>query len=572
MKNVLRIALLFIAGVLSLTAQELFLTIKVDNTNAGTDSPGKGTGYAVLSNDLKSLRYRVTVNNLNGTITASHFHYAPTTGVVHEVVFSGKTATGIWSNIPDSLIDAIFRNNLYLNIHTTTNAGGEVRGEFNIQQFGFPIDINGVNAGTSSPGLGTGYAYFGKMSDTGSISEIRYRATYAGLSGTRSAAHFHELPGGSVVHSIAFADSTADGTWTGFSDANLLKFYKRQMYLNIHSSVNAGGEVRGNLSVVGELGFAGMADGAQASTASNGKGTVWLLLHPDMTAKYAATFANLTGDFSAAHFHTSANGGVIKSLTFVSNHTTGNWTGMSDENIQDLLRGRVYMNVHSSTNAGGEIRANMEFSDGLFTGILDGSQASTSSTAKGTAWINLSDDSARYHATIAGLNGIFSAAHFHTTIGGGVIKAVTFIDSTTTGYWDMQEKIIDLVRGRIYLNVHSSVNAGGEIRADMKAGSGTPTSVQRISEFSPANLALGQNYPNPFNPATTITFQVPAAMQVMLKVYDVIGKEIATVMNEQKQAGSYSVRFDASNLAGGMYFYRLSAGTMVQTKKMILLK
>lgn len=555
-----------------LPAQELFLTIKVDNTNAGTDSPGKGTGYAVLSNDMKSLRYRVTVNNLNGNITAAHFHYVPTSGIVHDVVFNGKTAAGTWNNIPDSLVDAIFRNNLYLNIHTTTNAGGEVQGEISIQQFGFPIEINGVNAGTSSAGTGTGYALFERSSDSSAITAVRYRATYAGLAGTRTAAHFHELPGGTVVHDVVFSDSTTDGTWSGISDANLLKFFKRQMYLNIHTTQSAGGEVRGNLSVVGELGFAGMADGAQASTASNGKGTAWLLLRPDMTAKYSATFASLTGAFSAAHFHTSTNGGVIKELSVVSNHTSGEWTGMSDENIQDLLRGRIYMNVHSTTNAGGEIRATMEFSDGLFTGILDGTQASTISTAKGTAWINLEDDSAQYHATIAGLNGIFSAAHFHTTIGGGVIKAVSFVDSTTAGYWDMQEKILDLVRGRIYLNVHSSVNAGGEIRADMKLGSGTPTSVQRISEYIPETVLLGQNYPNPFNPVTTITFQVPASEQVVLKIYDLIGKEVATLVNERKQAGMYSVRFDASEFAGGIYFYRISAGTMMQTKKMILLK
>ena len=88
----------------------------------------------------------------------------------------------------------------------------------------------------------------------------------------------------------------------------------------------------------------------------------------------------------------------------------------------------------------------------------------------------------------------------------------------------------------------------------------------------PAGFSLSQNYPNPFNQSTIFNFQCPLKSRVSLKVYDVSGREVATVVNEELNAGSYSVRFDAGNLASGIYFYRLNAGDFSDTKKLILLK
>ena len=88
----------------------------------------------------------------------------------------------------------------------------------------------------------------------------------------------------------------------------------------------------------------------------------------------------------------------------------------------------------------------------------------------------------------------------------------------------------------------------------------------------PSTFHLSQNYPNPFNPSTTIQYTVPQRSIVTLKIYDILGNEIATAVNEEKERGFYSINFDASRLASGMYLYRLEAGSFVQTKKMILLK
>jgi photosystem II stability/assembly factor-like uncharacterized protein len=86
------------------------------------------------------------------------------------------------------------------------------------------------------------------------------------------------------------------------------------------------------------------------------------------------------------------------------------------------------------------------------------------------------------------------------------------------------------------------------------------------------NYTLSQNYPNPFNPSTKISWQSPINSHQTLKVYDVLGNEVATLLNEYKSAGSYEIDFNASSLSSGIYFYRLQAGSFIQTKKMILLK
>jgi len=88
----------------------------------------------------------------------------------------------------------------------------------------------------------------------------------------------------------------------------------------------------------------------------------------------------------------------------------------------------------------------------------------------------------------------------------------------------------------------------------------------------PSDFALEQNYPNPFNPSTNIRFSLPEANQVTLKVYDMLGQEVVTLVNEFINAGSYEVTFDASNLPTGIYTYSLTAGDFQSVKKMMLIK
>lgn len=98
------------------------------------------------------------------------------------------------------------------------------------------------------------------------------------------------------------------------------------------------------------------------------------------------------------------------------------------------------------------------------------------------------------------------------------------------------------------------------------------TTVEPLKEILPTKLELQQNFPNPFNPSTNIQYTISNRQFVTLKVCDLLGREVATLVNEEKAPGNYQAIFDASALSNGVYFYRLQAGNFVQTRKMILMK
>ena len=115
-----------------------------------------------------------------------------------------------------------------------------------------------------------------------------------------------------------------------------------------------------------------------------------------------------------------------------------------------------------------------------------------------------------------------------------------------------------------------------DIITDVDDNGGNHINNKNKKNEIPKVYSLSQNYPNPFNPATIINYQLPKASKVLLKIYDLTGREIKTLVNEEQPAGNYKVNFDASRLASGVYFYRITAtggaSSFVQTKKMILMK
>ena len=96
--------------------------------------------------------------------------------------------------------------------------------------------------------------------------------------------------------------------------------------------------------------------------------------------------------------------------------------------------------------------------------------------------------------------------------------------------------------------------------------------VKEIEEGISKSFSLFQNYPNPFNPSTTISYSIPADGHVTLKVYDVLGSEVASLVDEQKHSGTFDVHFDANALSSGVYYYQLKAGEFTTTKKLVLMK
>jgi hypothetical protein len=98
------------------------------------------------------------------------------------------------------------------------------------------------------------------------------------------------------------------------------------------------------------------------------------------------------------------------------------------------------------------------------------------------------------------------------------------------------------------------------------------TGVEKLQTDLPTHFYLDQNYPNPFNPSTTISFTLPSKSVVSLKVFDLIGREVATIVSEEMSEGNHTEQWNAENYTSGVYFYRLHAETFTETKKLVLLK
>ncbi len=184
----------------------------------------------------------------------------------------------------------------------------------------------------------------------------------------------------------------------------------------------------------------------------------------------------------------------------------------------------------------------------------------------------------RWDSNNATITNIGSNASLSVTLGdslgrgGGIGGADNVPEGTLAAKCDVAELIV-------YNRVVSD-SEGLEIEGYLSQKYNFITILNNLAQnIVPNKFILSQNFPNPFNPATAIKYSIPTSGLVMLKVYDVLGREVATLVNEDKPAGNYQVEFNAANLASGVYFYTLQvvpigrqAGSFTQTKKLILMK
>jgi agmatine deiminase len=164
---------------------------------------------------------------------------------------------------------------------------------------------------------------------------------------------------------------------------------------------------------------------------------------------------------------------------------------------------------------------------------------------------------------------------------GFVSAPMTFaLGDTAVGYIPAQADSTE-----IFYYISATSSAGKTITKPLVAPDGSYkflviNNVTEVADnLQPVEFYLSQNYPNPFNPTTKIKYQIPASLNpskggtlITLKVYDILGNEVATLVNEEKPAGSYEIEFNATGLSSGVYFYKLRAGNFIQTKKMVLLR
>ena len=181
-------------------------------------------------------------------------------------------------------------------------------------------------------------------------------------------------------------------------------------------------------------------------------------------------------------------------------------------------------------------------------------------------------------SSVAGaFQNVLNAANYNGT-DGGVYASSHLIDSAVVN-WTAPSAGSGTVYFYAAAFQNSSANSNGQSSSTKITSNETATGIES-SITVPAVFALFQNYPNPFNPSTTIKFSIPSVetlhatslQKVTLKIYDILGREIATLLDEEKSPGTYEIKFNASNIPSGIYFYKLQAGSFISIRKMIVLK
>ena len=271
---------------------------------------------------------------------------------------------------------------------------------------------------------------------------------------------------------------------------------------------------------------------------------------PDNPKMIFATSGALTYDGSGIGLYLSQDGGNSwERITF---------TGLSDEtrtSVDILPEGNNYK-VFVGTKSNGYFEGEY-LREVLPLQPLIISPAGVRNVArKATLTWHPSDLAMKYNLQIAE-DSLFSSIAFDTTLTDTTLQLDDPLAANTSYYWHV-----------------NAININGDSSCSLNANFSTGTAVGIINEINniPKVFALSQNYPNPFNPSTIINYEIPESGLVTIKIYDVLGREVSTIVNEEKSPGRYKVKFNGSNLASGLYLYRITSGNFSETKKMLLMK
>ncbi len=568
MKKALRF--IFISAMFLLAAQsaqaQIHFTAKLDGAQEvpPVTTAATATGAFTLNSTGTELSYHITFAGLSGALTNSHFHNGPAgvaAGVVRGITFTGNTASGVWKSsdatqpLTPTLVSELLAGRIYVNLHTAANPGGEIRGQVLVDYgIGLAAKLDGAQEVPPVTTTGTGTGSFKlKSSSSGTVTELEYHITFAGLSGSLTNSHFHNGPAGvaaGVVRNISFNGNTASGSWKSddamqpLTSALVTELLAGRIYVNLHTAANPGGEIRGQVLVTTGIGFTAKLDGAQEvpPVTTNAAGTGTFMLNNDGTElTYDVTVAGgFSGRINNAHFHNGPAGvaaGVVRNLNFLATGGTGiaaNSAGvwkstdasqpLTPTLVNELLNGNIYVNFHTTANSGGELRGQLKINYGIsFSTKLTGLQEAPTpviSRATGTGVFTLADNGTElsYEITYANLSSSFAAAHFHNGPAGtaaGVVRAIDFSGkNTATGSWKSSDatqplnsdRLLELLSGRLYVNIHSANFGGGEIRGQVVTDVNTlplltPIGVSRTLADTTFNVNLQ-------GVVTTVDFQL----------------------------------------------------------------
>jgi Cu/Zn superoxide dismutase len=573
------------------------------------DTDATGVGSFFLNASMDTLCVTITVNGLSGDIVGAHIHegmVGMNGGVLvnftDNIEGNSIKSTLTGEAITPELLEAMFNEGLYFNIHTEDNPSGEIRGQIILETdkaYAGMLDAEQeVPAGTSEA---TGLATF-NLSKQGA--EVNYYVVVEGLTGPIQMAHLHNAPAGENGSVIVNLMDGIDGNVISGSfdptefDGLLEAMNAGNIYINVHTAANSGGEIRGQLMLQKRLSHDAYLTVEQEipapmGTAANGVAVIGLTYALD-TLYYEVQLEGLTGPLTGAHFHEGAfgeTGGVLIGLTdnIDGNRIEGFVTGeaLTTENIVKFLSGQIYLNVHTEANPAGEIRGQVYklIREG-YTYELSGDQEvpAVETAAYGSGIVSIDRDQSNVHFMMAynDLTGPQTVAHFHNAPagenGGVLFDLGPFFEQTETfdaafGYWsDMDATPFDaaaalaFTEGEVYANIHSAENPGGELRGQVNRAlicSQIVTGLFDQPEFEALSI-----YPNPTVDMVNIDVSSLDGNEYQLQITDITGKRVDS--QTIRPNGSSIVRYQNNELRSGIYFMTINGENVVYSAKLMI--
>ena len=424
------------------------------------------------------------------------------------------------------------------------------------------------NPSTGSPATGTLNGTYDE-----STMELIFSVTFSGLTGNTTASHFHgpALPdsnAGVQIGLSGFPTGVMSGSLTDtvtLNETQEADLLAGLWYINIHTSTFGGGEIRGQLLESGGVHYFThlpvSGDQENPSTGSPATGTfTGRYSENTMELIFAVDFDGLTGTTTASHFHGPAvpdsNAGVQIGLTgFPTGVTSGSFADtvtLNETQEADLLAEKWYINIHTSTFGGGEIRGQL-FETKAIPVELTSFTASTNDNNVLLKW-----------TTATELNNLGFEIHRSNNKSDWNILGFIHGKGTTTEFNDYAFEDKSISSGRYFYRL-KQVDNNGTFEYS--------SAIEVVVGSIPTGFALEQNYPNPFNPSTKIKFGFDKMTKTSLRIYDVLGNEVETLFNGTAEGGRiYELTFSASNLSSGVYYYQLTGNNRTEIKKMMLLK
>jgi hypothetical protein len=469
-----------------------------------TASTGSGVVIVQYNTSTKTLKLFGDYAGLSDTITGSHIHRGQlgVAGPIIADIVNSRDTTGTLSGtltLTQPLEDSLLAGNLYANVHTRTNPGGELRAQLTVTT-GQSTFLSGRLQGAqetppdSSTAMGTVYALVDMGTDSMFVT-----GSYKGLTAASNAAHVHlQNPGTAgailfpVYHSLATAGAVH--AMTAVSAANAVVIATGGSYVNVHTSKYPNGEIRAQLinnTTVRYLAgnMAGINEVPPNTSAA--RGTVIVTYNTETNLlRLAGDYQNLSDTVVGSHIHRGGPG--VAGPVIITLTNTGDSTGtirasttLPDSLEAELLAGNMYVNVHSALFPNGEIRTQLVATASgetqVFATNLMGSQEvpANTSAAVGNALVIVDKTTGMTYVTSAfsGINSGASAAHLHrgqVGVAGPIILPLNFANvilktkGTVSGSGILSPALVDsMINGLTYINIHSPKFPNGVIRGQL---------------------------------------------------------------------------------------------------------